>query len=351
MNQTSIPVQRYALLVSVWVASTVFLPEARAQQKSANNKDDIEYEAVTDDPYDLNKMWLHFYPLHGDAFMTNMNAGYGAQARYLTKKFDLHLQARKAYYRGLDVSLGIGDRVNDVDNKLLPFLYLEAGGAYHVIDQAAAGEAKIIIYNKRYSPGKWASTVPEFVMVPAQVRKIVGVRAGGIHWQSTTNLGDALTKQKVTLRAEDGTTLEQYQPVDGGVQEQRIYSNVTSDAIYLGGSMGRIRNVVVKPKKYDIAVNDVIFTGYADLIYSPSIVIENVRQGGVVYSTASVKKSPLGFRLGFEGMFNREFSWSYGGELGVRPSIKGRSTYVSLKVGFALASKLEQRRQAYQREK
>ncbi|MBC7921849.1 MAG: hypothetical protein H7Z75_12270, partial [Ferruginibacter sp.] len=321
------------------------------QQKDATNKDDIEYEAVTDDPYDLNKMWLHFYPLHGDAFMTNLNAGYGIQAQYLMKnKFNFRLQARKAYYRGSDVAFGIGQRVNDVDNKLVPFTYLEGGGAYHVIDKADAGEAKIIIYTKRYSPGKWASTVPEFVLVPAKVRKIVGVRAGGIHWKSTTNLGDALTKQKITLQSEDGTPLEQYRPVDGAVREQRIYSNVTSSAIYLGGSLGRIRNVVVKPKKYDIAVNDVIFTGYADLIYSPSIVIENVRQGGVVYSTAPVKKSPLGFRLGFEGMFNREFSWSYGAEMGVRPSIKGRSTYVSLKVGFAFASKLEQRRQAYQRE-
>lgn len=306
-----------------------------------------------DDPYDLNKMWIHIYPLVGDAFVTNMNAGFGLQGNYLYKnKLDFRLSGRKAYFKAADISRGIGEKTNDVDNRLGSFTYVEGGATYHLIDKADQGEAKVIIYTKRYSEGKWASTIPEFIMVPAKVRKIVGIRAGGLYWHSATNLGEALKKQNLTLQSTDGTALSStISTSDGGTRDRRIYTNVASTAVYLGGSIGRIRNVVVKPKKYDIAVHDVIFTGYADLMYAPSITIDDVQQGGLLYSTAPVKKNPFGFRAGFEGMYNREFSWSYGVELGVRPSIQGRSTYVAVKVGFAFASRLDQKRQAYQKEK
>jgi len=345
-------VKKYLSFVLLLLAYVTLTPAAFAQKKTATNKDDIEYEAVTDDPYDLNKMWLHFYPLTGDAFLTNMNAGFGIQGNYLLKnKFDFRLGGRKAYFKGADVSRGIGEKTSDVDNLLRPFTYVEGGATYHLIDKADQGEAKVIIYTKRYSEGKWASTVPEFIMVPAKVRKIVGIRAGGLFWHSATNLSDALKKQNIYLQSADGTQLERTVPTsDGGTRDQRVYTNVSSTAAYLGGSIGRIRNVVVKPKKYDIAVHDVLFTAFADLIYSPSITIDDIKQGSMMYSTAPVKKSPLGFRVGFEGMYNREFSWSYGAEVGARPSIQGRSMYVAVKVGFAFASRLDQRRQAYQKE-
>ncbi|MES2731108.1 MAG: hypothetical protein V4714_05140 [Bacteroidota bacterium] len=355
---------RNLLSVLLLLAGFFYIPASFAQVKSATNKDDIEYEAITDDPYDLNKMWLHLYPMQGDAFMTNLNAGYGAQGQYLLKnKFDFRFSARRSYYKGADISFGIGEKTKDVHNKnkLVPFMYLEGGATYHVVDKADAGEAKVVIYTKRYSEGKWASTVPEFIMVPSKVRKIVGIRLGGLYWKSATNLGDAMRKQNIALlESTDGRQLEHYPTVNGvpRSQEQRIYTNISSTAIYLGGSMGRIRNVVVKPKKYDIALNDLIFTGYADIIFSPSIVLEDIKQSDSLnqaitytYSTAPIKRSPLGFRAGIEGMFNREFSWSYGAEVGMRPSIKGSGLYFSVKVGFALASRLDQRRQAYQKEK
>lgn len=343
----------YVLLLLVWGFS---LPEviAQAQSSEAKSKDDIEYDALTDDPYDLNKMWLHFYPVIADGFVTNMNAGFGAQGNFMYKnKFDFRLQGRKAYFKGSDLSRGIGEKVSQVSNKLNSYTYIDGGATYHVVDKDEPGEAKMIVYTKRYSAGKWASTVPEFIMVPAKVRKIIGVRAGGMYWHSATNIGHVLRKQGLFLDNADKTS--QLTPfvkdAEGKNIEQRIYSNVTSGAFYLGGSMSRIRNVAIKPKKYDAAINDMIFTGYADIIYSPSITVEDIRKDGISYLAAPIKTSPLGFRLGMEGMYNREFSWSYGAELGVRPSIKGRSAYVMIKVGFALASRLNQQRQAYQKEK
>jgi hypothetical protein len=64
-----------------------------------------------------------------------------------------------------------------------------------------------------------------------------------------------------------------------------------------------------------------------------------------------LKTRSFGLRAGLEGMYNREFSWSYGGELGYRPSIESRGFYAMVKVGFAFASRLQQQRQSYQLEK
>jgi hypothetical protein len=161
----------------------------------------------------------------------------------------------------------------------------------------------------------------EFIRIPAKVRKITGVRLGGYYWGSAANLGSVLEKQKVQLISAANDTLS---PVG-------LYGNIQSGGIYLGGSLATFRNVVIKPKKYDIAVNDILFTGYADILYAPYVRTANVRVDGTDYSTDKIKLRNLGFRAGIEGMFNRDFSWSYGGEIGYRPSLQNRGFYAMFK--------------------
>jgi hypothetical protein len=314
-----------------------------AQNSTTTSKSDIEYDAVYDDPYDLNKLWLHFYPMYADAFVTNFNVGYGGQANYYLKdKFDFRLHVRKTYTKASDFSRGNGDRSSTVDNALNVYKHFEAGATYHIIDKGDAGESKIVVYTKRYKANKWASTVPEHIAVPSKVRKITGIRAGGFYWGSATNLNEVLTKQHVFLLDAKGDTLS---------NNEKIYGNVSSAGFYLGGSMSRIRNLVVKPKKYDIAMNDVIFTLYGDLLIAPIVKVEDVVQDRNIYSISPIKTRKIGFRAGFEGMYNREFSWSYGAEIGYKPSIQTRGFYAMVKVGFAFASRLQQQRQSYQVEK
>ena len=321
------------------VVGSAFCQPARAQSTPATSKSDIEYDAVSDDPYDVNKMWLHFFPLYADGFATNFNVGFGAQANYYLKnKFDFRISARKTYTKSTDFSRINGERRAVNENNMAGFRYLEGGATYHVKDASTAGEAKIVVYTKRYSDNKWASTVPEFIRIPAKVRQITGVRLGGYYWGSAANLGSVLEKQKVQLISAENDTLS---PVG-------LYGNIQSGGIYLGGSLATFRNVVIKPKKYDIAVNDILFTGYADILYAPYVQLQTVRVDGTDYATSGVKLRNLGFRAGIEGMFNRDFSWSYGGEIGYRPSLQNRGFYAMFKVGFAFASKMQQQRQSYQ---
>jgi hypothetical protein len=335
-------VRKNLLCILLGCISTGLFSRAWAQTSPAASKTDIEYDGVYDDPYDLNKLWLHFYPLYGDAFKTNFNVGFGGQANYYLKnKFDFRFHVRKTYAAPSDFSRGLGEKNSVVDNKLSIFKWIEAGATYHIIDNADPGDSKIIVYTKRYSANKWASTVPEHIRIPSKVRKIVGVRLGSYFWESATNLSDALVRQNKVLLNATGDTLSR----------SNVYTNIHSTGIYLGGSLARIRNVVVKPKKYDIAVNDIMFTAYADLIYAPMLRLDDVKQDGVVFPVNQVKLKNFGFRTGFDGMFNREFGWSYGAEMGYRPSIQGRGFYAAVKVGFAFASKLQQQRQSFQVDK
>jgi hypothetical protein len=163
-----------------------------------------------------------------------------------------------------------------------------------------------------------------------------------MYWGSSTNLNEALIKQNKVLVSAAGDTLN---------NREKIYGNVSSAAIYIGGSMSRIRNLVVKPKKYDLAMNDLIFTLYGDILIAPMVQVDPIVKNKVTYSTDHIKTRMFGIRAGVEGMFNREFAWTYGAELGYKPSIQSRGFYATVKVGFSFASRLQQQRQSYQLEK
>ncbi len=358
---------RGLLLVALLVGGIQGL---QAQSKTAADKKDVEYESKFDDPYDINKMWVNLYPFYVDAFKTDFNVGFGGQMNYLLKnKFDFHAQARSTYASFSDFAKLSGEKNNamPVDNtlpteqiinrvmvgKLKGSSYLELGATYHFKDEALSGESKIIMTGKTVSENKRAASIPEYIKVPSKVRKVMGIRAGGYYWGSATNLGDALEKQKVQLISSEGDTLK---------SNAQLYTNIKSAGIFAGFKIMTLRNVVIKPKSYELTANDLIFSAYADIIYAPMIKLQDVafqyksnskenvsdKYPNEYYLVAPAKVNHLGFRLGMEGMFNRDFAWTYGAEMGYRPSLKNRGFYANLRIGFSFASRMQQKRQAYQ---
>src|SRR5690606_2328125 len=104
------------------------------------------------------------------------------------------------------------------------------------------------LYKKSYRGNRWASRVPLNAEVPCKVRKIYGVRAGGIIWNSSTDLSRAMKAQDLTnadLKDEEGNGLPLTHRY--GTQEEplNVYSNITSRNVYLGGSMAWVRNVAI----------------------------------------------------------------------------------------------------------
>jgi hypothetical protein len=115
-----------------------------------------------------------------------------------------------------------------------------------------------------------------------------------------------------------------------------------STGLYIGGSLTWIRNVAVSFDKFEAGVDDLILTTYLDILYSPSVQLDDIvytdRSVAPVitrtYDISPIAVKKFGFRAGIEGKFNRTLSWAYGGEIGYRPGIDGRMFYALLKISF-----------------
>ncbi|SDK17721.1 hypothetical protein SAMN05421823_10268 [Catalinimonas alkaloidigena] len=313
-----------------------------ALAQSSSNKV-VNYETIADEPYEINNLWLHIQPLTADMFQTNMAICYGVQADYLMKdKYHFEAKLRGPYAKQVDFArqLGesngavmIGDQRYELATKLDRFLRIQAGMTYHVIDREKKGVARLVMAYKKQERYRYENY--DRITVNAQVRNFVGVRGGFEHYETATALSPVLRKQGAVLTGDDGSTLA-YSPENGGT----LFTNVTAPGMYLGGSYGIIRNISVKADKVGTIGDDRFITFYGDLLLSPWVKLDDIiahlddTEKQVTFSTAAVKTRKIGFRTGFDIMFNQRSYFSFGGEVGFRPGIAGRGLYAEARVGL-----------------
>jgi hypothetical protein len=311
------------------------------QAPAPDDKSAVTFEELYDEPYAVNKLFIGFQPLYAEASATNTNAGFGLLAQYYYRdKFNIQAQMRMTYGSAFfDFARQSALNNSHVDLTPQAFQYFELGGTYHIKDFESAGKTKMTLYKSSYKGNKWASRVPLQTEVPSKVRRIYGARLGTIVWNSTTFLNGALSKQNLTnadIVNESGEGLPLTYTVNNREQPFNIFSNIQSAAIYIGGSMTRIRNVAVSFDNYEGGLDDGILTLYADIIYAPMLKLDNVSYNNDQFSVSALKMNPIGFRIGLDGKFNRPLSWGYGGEIGYRPSIKGRSFFTMFRIALPM---------------
>lgn len=332
----------------ILLLSTLFLGTAItslfAQSAGANKV--VNAKTLSDEPYGINRLWLHFNPVVADVFSTNFNLGYGGQINcFVTDKIEFEVKFNGAYGKRFDFARNLATQNAEVTvdskkhmiiNDFGPYMNMQVGGSYHVMDSEIKGASKIMLTPKKLK--QMHTTNVDHVIVNSKVRRIAGVRGGGFMYTSTINLGSAMLKQGKSLTSDDGTrTLEVN-------NTNKIYSGVFAPGFYLGGSYGSIRNIIIKADKFGVLGNTTIFTAYADVMYSPWITLDNVvvREPGnletIVYLTDNMKLDRFGWRTGFNIMYNQDSYFSFGGELGSRPAVNGRGFYVMAKVGFPVYS-------------
>ncbi|NOS93948.1 MAG: hypothetical protein HOP30_18680 [Cyclobacteriaceae bacterium] len=315
-----------------------------AQEK---DKPAVTYEELYDEPYSVNKLFIGFQPLYGELFATNVNAGFGLEASYYLKdKMDFKAHFRKTYSSSFfDFNRQAALDNSDVIAKPNSFTYFELGGTYHIKDFDESGKTKMVLYKKSFKGNRWASTVPLHAEVPCKVRKIYGVRLGGIMWNSAVDLNRALkaqdlTNADITKANGDGLPLTLTDLNTGKVKDFSVFSNINATNVYLGGSLSWFRNVAVSFDKYEEGIDDGMLTVFFDVMFAPALSVDPVgyRDPNTLlvdeYSTSAIKTTSFGFRAGIDGKFNRTLSWAYGGEIGVRPSITGQGLYVMFKISF-----------------
>lgn len=315
-----------------------------AQGERTDKGTPVTYEEVYNEPYKVNKLFVHFQPLYAELFATNVNAGFGLEANYYLKdKFDFKGHFRSTYGSPFfDMNRNHGKDNSDVQNRQKPFTFFELGGTYHIKDFEKEGKTKIVLYKKSYAGNKWAARVPLTAQVPVKVRQIYGARLGTTVWQSSLDINNIMKKQGVTsaeFKNALGGTLEAAAIANGNINSDgqadlAIFSNASSAGLYVGGSITWIKNAAFSFDKYEDGVDDLIFTTYLDILIAPRVSLDDIVYMNDVYDISPIATTKVGFRAGIEGKFNRTLSWSYGGEVGYRPGIDGRMFYALVKISF-----------------
>jgi hypothetical protein len=343
--------------LGILFAACMALSASLFAQGERKDKTPVTYEELYDEPYSVNKLFVGLTPMYGELFVTNVNAGFGLDVTYFHKD-KAHFRAgfRKTYSaQFFDFARSQADKQDQssVDNRAEIYDYFEIGGTYHVKDFEESSKTKMFLYKNSYKGNKWAARVPLNAEVPCKVRKIYGARLGGIMWDSSTDLDRVMEEQGLkNSDLPNLTNLEEVLPetesdFNGESKDVHLFTNMSSKGLYVGGSMTWIKNVAVNFDKFEEGIDDLIFTAYADILFSPSIELDDIvyshkdpNTGAPIegkrytYSVSPIKTKSFGFRMGIDGRFNRQFSWSYGGEIGYRPSIEGRSFYALVKISF-----------------
>lgn len=332
------------------------LPGLVIAQGERSDKTAITFEEIYDEPYNINKLFVHLQPLYGEIFATNVNAGFGLQADYTIKnKVDLKANFRSTYgSKFFDLNREQGKQTSEVDNILKPFTYFELGGTYHIKDSEKTSNTKMVLYKKSYTKNKWASRVPLNAEVPSKVRQVYGARLGVTVWQSTIDVNNIMKKQDLTaddFKNEEGGTLEEAGLANGD-DNIAIFSNVSTAGFYVGGSISWIRNAAFSFDKYEDGVDDLILTTYFDILVAPRVSLDDILYLNTSYDISPLSTKTVGFRAGIEGKFNRALSWAYGGEIGYRPGIDGRMFYALIKISFPVfGTNLDYKTEAFEKSK
>ena len=321
-------------IILVFALFSIFSLVNKLTAQNVNlNKDakTLTYEELYDTPYDINKLFIHLQPIYGELFTTNTTVGWGVKAQYYLKNLaDFEAHVRAPYGRSFDLNRHAAFNNSTVDNEARGFLYGELLGTYHVKDEELDTETKFILYSKRYKGDKWAATVPLHTIIPTKQRRIYGARFGGMAYKTSVDYNRIMKRQDVTLIADEGGEI--------GADES-VYGNMSAAGFFIGGSMTLIKNVAVQPDKiYGTLVNDLIFTTFLDINFTPFVTVDDIYIDNQRYSAEPIQKSVLGMRAGFEGKFNRKFSWAYGGEIGYRPGLKKSGFYALAKISFPVFS-------------
>lgn len=324
------------------IALLVFTVNAFGQKRS--DKNPVTYEELYDEPYAINKLFVHFQPLYGELWTANVNAGFGLEATYFwDDKMQFRAHTRKAYTRNFDLSRDIAENMKE-DNPLVGgesevFNYYEFGATYHIKDFEESSETKMFLYKKSYKGDKWAGRVPLNAEIPCKVRKIYGARLGGMFYDTSFEVNRAVESQDKTMQEVFPGIPATYVGPEGETEETRLFTNMSAAGLYVGGSITWIRNIAVDfDNNYQEGVDDLILTAFLDILIAPSASFDDVVYDGMAYPADGLDTSAIGFRAGLEGKFNRTWGWAYGGEIGMRPGLAGRGFYTAIKISFPVFS-------------
>lgn len=359
-----------AWVLVTWLAASISM----AQVTNPISARVINYKVTFDDPYDINQVWLFFSPLAINASAANMNLGFSVGTRiFATPNFQVQAGFQSSYGQPLDHSRNTAeksamvrwrsgqdrhDRTSLQGNKFIPFMNLELGGQYHLIDRERKSTSRIMLTSKKARVEEFSNV--DYITVNSRNRQIYSIRGGGQLYSSTVSLGRPMRRQGLTLTSEGGLKLNpdgSTTAADGLTsitKGNQLFTNLQYAGFYVGGAYTLIKNVAIKADKFGNLANNITVSGYADILAAPAPMLDNLlinKEGGgfETVSTSSMKINKAGFRTGFDVFYNQDLFYAIGGEIGYRPAPRGQRLYVMARFSFpALAFKIKRNRLANQ---
>jgi hypothetical protein len=361
----SIDVQQGMLKIYSAIISFLLLTNFRASAQDNNVLAGvpINYKLLMDEPLDLNRLWLHAQPIAIDGGSSNLMAGFSLKGDFLLNdKIELTANFRAPYGRRGDFSRsdalsngGISFRTDkrestryDQSNTFGTFYVLEAGGIYYFKTKEKTGDSRVVLPTK--DPRTLEITNSEYIKVNTKYLQLFGARLGVQQYATTLNLNKAMEKQAVELTGDDGSKIfanRSTQSASGLIStpaQANLYSTFEATSISAGFTFTQIKNHAIKAEKYGIVANNSIFSTYADILFAPAMSLSDVRINNpatgqtVVFDTKNFNLNAVGWKAGFEFKFNEEAYMSFGGEIGVRPSVAGRGFYTMARIGVPVYS-------------
>lgn len=330
---------------------------AWAQLDAAFPSPSVNYKIISDDPHDLNFLWIQVQPITIDGGQMNLAVGSGLDLTYLPmKNLELRGSIRGNLINSLDFqrfASGQGASITwqeskreqsqmNLTNSYNRFYCWEIGGTYALKDIEKTGGSKIIL-NENPVPGN--TSFPEMIEVDTKIRQTWGLRLGLRSMSSTVSLQNSLEKQDVALVGNYGTILDKAGTRSSNGfstpgNKNALFSNFSSTGFAIGGSLQKIKNISIKTDKQGILSNNSIITFYGDVLINPWTRLEDLKAQwkssptSETFATDKINLSQIGGRIGAEVRYNQAFFISMGAELGYQPCIQGEGFYGLLKLSF-----------------
>lgn len=316
--------KKYKIL-SVAFAALISIQNAKSQS--------VSYKIIENDP-DKRNLFIHLNPFNAQAYMSDITIGYNVQANWITDHFQVQADFRKAY---LDANAtGVFSPIG-----LTKASQFEVGGIFNFTSRLKDVSNKVVLSSSSY--GRY--TYSKYIMVNAEARRITGVRGGFLSFFANHKVDNDITKvftdNDIKGKGSDGQT----RYLRDTINFETINYTARSTGLYAGLDYKVIRHVRIDPDGYSTRANKAYNNFYADVLFTPLVVYDlkpNERQAafnGVDINIKDNKRKLIGWRVGWQWMYNQGFGFNTKMEIGSQPGAYDKSFFMTLGFGFTIGTK------------
>lgn len=316
------------------------------------NSQSVNYKVIEDDPY-YHNLDVSLMPFYTDfAPNNNLSLGYGLNASAQYKKLGTaRLYIQRPYSDGTDWNYHfgtVGIFSSPTVNKLKKYLHIELGGTYNLSENTKIKNKKVVLSS--YTSGR--TTTTSYIMVPATVRRVTGVRGGLYNYHTAITARQNGTENEGVIST-DGSRFggaARLNPV--GVAKDTFFNtesatNMKVLGIYGGLSFTSYHRIMINSDGYGTKGGSRYTNIFLDAMIAP-VRIDDFEGGkGEKYDVSG--KGALGFkarhwgaRIGYEYLMTKNKLGYYARtEMGFKPGLASSKFYVSLGFGICFITKIQ----------